>query len=236
MSAVPQTGLGDVVAVIIPCYNAGHRIRPVAEAALLQSPRVLVVDDGSTDGCIDSLNDLPVQVLTLPENRGKGHALLAGFRKILADPAVAAICMLDADGQHDPAEIPRLAAPVLAGEAAFVIGVREFGGSHVPLRSRFGNRVTAWVTRLLLRRRLPDTQCGFRVLSRSFALRVLDTVAGGRYETEMAMIIRAVRDGVPIDSVPIQTRYEPGNASSHFRKFQDSFRIYRRLLAAVLAR
>lgn len=236
MPTDPQSPLDDVLAVIIPCYNAGPRVRPVVEAALRQTPRVLVVDDGSTDGCMDTLDGLPVQRLVLPENRGKGHALLAGFRNVLADPTVAALCMLDADGQHDPAEIPQLAAPVLAHEAAFVIGIREFGGSHVPLRSRFGNRVTAWVTRLLLRRNLPDTQCGFRVLSRSFALRILDSVAGGRYETEMAMIIRAVRDGIPIASIPIQTRYEPGNASSHFRKVQDSVRIYRRLLAAVLAR
>lgn len=225
---------GDRVAIVIPCYNAGHRIRPVVEAALRQSARIIVVDDGSTDESMATLADLPIDRVTLPENRGKGHALLAGFRKALTDPTVAAICMLDADGQHDPAECGRLIAPVLAGEAAFVIGARQFGGHHVPLRSRFGNRITAWVTRLLLRRRLPDTQCGFRVLSRAFAHRVVNTVAGGRYETEMVMIVRAVRDGIPIDSVPIQTRYEPGNASSHFRKLRDSFQIYRRLLAAAL--
>lgn len=224
------------LAVVVPCFNAGDRARPVVVGALGHAGRVFVVDDGSTDGSASALADLPVTILAHPGNRGKGHALRTGLVAALEAPEVTAVCLIDADGQHDPEAIPALSAAVLAGEADLAIGLRQFDRARVPFRSWLGNRVTAWVTRRLLGRDLPDTQCGFRVLSRGFAARVLDTVAGGRYETEMEMLVRAVRDGARLTSVPIETRYEPGNASSHFRKVRDSVRIYARLLAAVLRR
>ena len=223
----------DGLLAIIPCYNAGNRVRAVAEGVLAQSIQLLVVDDGSTDGSAASLRDLPVQYLRIDPNKGKGHALLAGFREALKDPKMVCVCVLDADGQHDPAEIPRLHAAFLETGANLVIGSRVFDGGRVPLRSRFGNKVTVSVTALLLRHRLPDTQCGFRILSRPFLESVLETVHGGRYETEMEIIVKAIREGWSTESVPIRTIYEAGNASSHFRKFHDSYRIYSRLLKAA---
>jgi glycosyltransferase involved in cell wall biosynthesis len=208
-------------------------VRAVAEGVLAQAIRLLVVDDGSTDGSAASLCDLPIQYLRIDPNQGKGHALLAGFREALKDPDMACVCVLDADGQHDPAEIPRLHAAFLATGADLVIGSRVFDGGRVPLRSRFGNKVTVSVTALLLRHRMPDTQCGFRILSRPFLESVLETVHGGRYETEMEIIVKAIREGWSTESVPIRTIYEAGNASSHFRKFHDSYRIYSRLLKAA---
>lgn len=221
----------DILAVV-PCYNAGDRVRPVAVGVLAQCSKLIIVDDGSTDGSIDSLRDLPLDILALTPNRGKGHALLAGLRRALEDPECACICLLDADGQHNPEEIPRLYRAFRESGADLVIGARVFSGGHIPLRSRFGNKATILATALLLRHRLPDTQCGFRLLSRKFAARVLAAVEGGRYETEMAIIALAIREGYPIHSVPISTIYEPGNVSSHFRKFQDSYRIYARLFRA----
>lgn len=234
MDAPPHPTPG--LAAVIPCYNAGARVRPVAEGALARAARVIVVDDGSTDGAAAALADLPVTLIAHARNLGKGHALRTGIAAALEDPAIVAVCLLDADGQHDPAAIPAVAGPVLAGAADLAIGSRRFDKAHVPFRSWLGNRVTARVARLLLRRDLPDTQCGFRALSRAFAGRVLDTVEGGRYETEMEMLVRAVRDGARLAPVPIETRYEPGNASSHFRKVRDSARIYLRLLRAVIRR
>lgn len=228
----PVPVLSPDITAIVPCYNAGARVRPVAEGILAQLQSLIVVDDGSTDGAIDAMRDLPLDIISLTPNRGKGHALLAGIRRALENPACACICLLDADGQHDPAEIPRLYQAFLDTGADLVIGTRVFSGGHIPLRSRFGNKVTILATALLLRRRLPDTQCGFRLLSRNFAERVLAVVDGGRYETEMAIIALAIRERRRIESVPISTIYELGNASSHFRKFYDSYRIYARLFRA----
>ena len=231
MSA-PSTQL----ACVIPCFNAGTRLRPVAEAALRQVERVIVVDDGCTDGCIKQLEGMPVQLERHAQNLGKGHAILTGIRAALDDPATEAVVLLDADGQHDPAAIPAFARRFQESGAGMVIGARVFDGVEVPWRSRFGNAVTAAVTRLLLGERLPDTQCGFRLLSRGFAEQVLLRVRGGRYETEMEMVVMAVRGKAGLASVPIKTIYEPGNASSHFRKVSDSARIYARLLRAVARR
>ena len=224
------------IVAIIPCYNAGARVRPVAEAVLPRVPDVVVVNDGCTDASIASLSGLPLRLVALPQNRGKGHALLAGMAAALEDAAVRWLVLLDADGQHDPAEIPGLLAAAQAQNADLLIGSRVFDGQAVPWRSRFGNTVTVSVTALLLRRRLPDTQCGFRVLSRRYAEAVLRDVAGGRYETEMEIVVKAIREGFTVGSSPIRTLYEAGNASSHFHKLRDSFLIYSRLLRAVLRR
>lgn len=221
---------------IIPCFNAGARVRPVVAGVLGQLPGAIVVDDGSTDGCTEGLADLGARVERLGRNRGKGHALLAGIRAALAEPELHWIILLDADGQHDPAEIPGLLAAAKAQRADLLIGARVFTGQSVPLRSRFGNTVTVTVAGLLLGRRLPDTQCGFRVLSRRFAEAVARDVAPGRYETEMEIIVKAVRENYVVGHSPIQTLYEAGNASSHFHKVRDSFLIYSRLLRAVLRR
>lgn len=228
--------LTDTAAAVIPCYNAGPRVRPVAEGVCGQLGQVLVVDDGSTDGAVAALSDLPLRTVRLDPNRGKGHAILAGLRAALEDPVVEAVLLLDADGQHDPEEIPRFLEAYATERPDLIVGSRVFDEGHVPLRSRFGNKVTVMVTALLLRRRLPDTQCGYRMLSRDFARYVCDTIAGGRYETEMEIIIRAVRTGRKVTSLPIQTLYEEGNASSHFRKIHDSARIYARLFRAALRR
>ena len=221
--------------IIIPCYNAGDRLGRVVAAALPLAARVLVVDDGSTDGCAAPARVPGAEVLVFPKNRGKGHALLAGIEQALADGA-GVVCLMDADGQHDPAELPGMLAAFREGRADLLIGERQFGGAQVPWRSRFGNQTTALISRLLLGRALPDTQCGYRLLSPEFARAVLRHVPGGRYETEMDMLVLAVRGGFRLAYAPIRTVYEPGNKSSHFRKVRDSVRIYARLLRAVLRR
>ncbi len=223
----------ESIGAVIPCYNAGTRLRPVVEGVLAQGVSLIVVDDGCTDDTLDTLAGLDLQIVSHPANRGKGHAILTGLRAALARPETEAVCLLDADGQHDPGELPRLCAAQSAQNADLLIGARVFGGGHVPLRSRVGNEVTAAVSATLLGRRLPDTQSGYRLLSRRFAESVIATVAGGRYETEMEIIVKAVREGWTLASEPIQTIYEADNPSSHFHKLRDSWLIYRRLFGAL---
>lgn len=231
--AAPPTSY-DALACVIPCYNAGARVAQVVANTLRYCPRVIVVNDGSTDGAVESLRTLPITVVDFPVNRGKGHALLAGIREALRHPEVEIICTLDADGQHDPAEIPRLYEIMQREEADFVIGARRFDKQHVPRRSRVGNRVTAQVMQALFGVRMEDTQCGFRMIRRALAEHLVTEVQGGRYETEMQMLLKAFLSGARIVPVPIQTLYEPGNVSSHFRKLRDSLRVLYALLRARL--
>lgn len=220
------------VAAIVPCYNAGSRIRPVAEGILRVLPDLIVVDDGSTDGAAAALSELPVKLVRLPRNRGKGHALCAGFTEALRLPGLAAAVVLDADGQHDPAELPRFIATFRERQADLVIGARVFDAAHVPWRSRFGNQLTAWIVRRLFGHAVGDTQCGYRLLSRPFLEAVAREVSGGRYDTEMEILLKGLEEEWRVSFLPIQTLYETGNPSSHFRKVRDSARIYWRLFRA----
>ncbi len=219
------------LSIVVPCYNAGDRVRPVVESLLQWSMRVLVVDDGSTDGCTEGLAELGATVIRLDPNQGKGFAMLRGFQEALADPSVAYVAIVDADGQHDAAELPRLLDAAIAGDADLLIGSRTFDGPEVPWRSRFGNQLSALVTKWLYGRAIRDTQSGYRIHSRRFLIELLATLEGGRYETEMAILAIALRDGYRVATAPIQTIYEDENASSHFNKLRDTFRIARVCIA-----
>lgn len=219
----------DVV-VIVPCYNAGAAVLDVIERLLAVTKNIIVIDDGSTDGCIEPLRALPVHIIAHAKNLGKGHALLAGYAAALEDPAIQCVASLDADGQHDPEALPGLIASFKSEAADLVIGSREFTGGRVPWRSRIGNQTTVFVVNRLLKRRLPDTQSGYRLLSRSFLETVLPVMKGGRYETEMELLVRAINGGNKIIPVPIATIYAKGNPTSHFKALRDSYRIYRTLL------
>ena len=230
-NARPSLGAGIVG--LVPCYNAGAMIAPVVTRLLELLDHVVVVDDGSTDGAVEALGALPIQLITHEANRGKGHALLSGFRAALDIPNAVGVCVVDADGQHDPNELSALFDAFQREEADLIIGSRVFTSGHVPWRSRFGNHLTAVLTAILLGHRYPDTQSGFRMLSRRFAADVVTTVPGGRYETEMEIFVKAVCGPYRVLPVPIATIYESGNASSHFNKLRDSTLIYYRLMQAV---
>ena len=224
------------LAAVVPCYNAGGRVRAVVQGLEECLDHVYVVDDGCTDGSAQSVDDLGATVVTFPENRGKGFAILEGFRAALGEPGIEAVAILDADGQHDPRELPRLYGVFVKENADLLIGARTFQRGQTPWASWFGNSITAFLTRQLLRQAIPDTQSGYRIHSRRFLDDVLETIPGGRYETEMAILLKAAREDYRLVSEPIQTIYEAGNRSSHFNKLRDSYRIYRTFFRLALKR
>ena len=219
---------------IVPCYNAGDRVAPVVRGLLAQVEQVLVVDDGSTDNATAPLAGLGAKVIRFDANQGKGFAMLAGFRAALENPEMVAAAIVDADGQHDPNELPHLYETLLKEKADLVIGSRAFDESQVPWRSRFGNKLTAAITRILLHQSIVDTQSGYRLHSRRLLEFLVEAVPGGRYETEMEILVKSVRKGFRVVPAPIQTIYEKGNPSSHFNKLRDSLRIYKKLLSVSL--
>jgi len=211
-------------------------LRAVIARTLTHVAHVFVVDDGSTDGAVASLGSMPVRVIAFPENRGKGAALLAGFRAALDIPEIGCVAVIDADGQHDPDELPVLYKAFAESQTDLVVGSRVFDRGSVPWRSWFGNRITVALVAWLLGQRLPDTQSGFRLHSRRFIEDVLEAIPAGRYETEMAILVKAIRGTYRVRSVPIRTIYEEGNPSSHFRPLRDSWRVYWALFLAALRR
>lgn len=225
----------DVI-VIIPCYNAGNRLKKVVDEVLKHSLDVLIVDDGSTDGCVDFLIDYPVNILSFPENRGKGWAIIEGLKKALENHNYRAFCFLDADYQHDPSFLPEFIKKWRNTDADLVIGQRDFRNSKVPIASKVGNIITKFILKFLVGCPIEDTQCGYRLYSRRFAQAVVEEVMPGRYETETEILLLALEKQIKIVSINIPTLYEKGNISSHFRKFYDSIRIMRSIFRYVLIR
>ncbi len=241
MTTSPPTQTGRAafpagLCAVIPCYNAGPRVRSVLEGLRELGVPAVVVDDGSTVPIADEMAEFDVESRRFPANRGKGHALLEGFGAALRRSGVDCVAVLDADGQHDPAELPALHRVFVEQEADLVIGTRRFDAPGVPWNSRLGNTVTARFSAWLLGVNLPDTQCGYRLHSRRLVEAVLSGVRGGRYETEMEILVKAIRLGYTVVPAPIETIYESGNPSSHFRRVGDSIRVFRRLFEAALRR
>ncbi len=235
LAKVESSGpLPPSVTALVPCYNAGARVAKVIEAVLPRMAHVIVVDDGCTDGCIEPLQGLPIRIVRFPANQGKGFALIEGLRTALERPEMECVACIDADGQHDPAELPGLYAAFVRDKADLLVGARTFDRKEVPFRSWFGNTLTRSLFGIVLGARLADTQSGYRILSRRFVESAVKAVPGGRYETELALLAHAIHGGFRLASAPIQTLYEPGNASSHFHKLRDSWRIYRTLFGAAI--
>jgi glycosyltransferase involved in cell wall biosynthesis len=203
-----------VIVGLIPGYNEAPRIGAVVAATREHVP-VLVVDDGSTDGTAERAREAGAVVVRQEPNQGKGAALRAGFRRALADGADA-ILTLDADGQHDPGEIPRFLAAWSAAPSGarpdLVIGARNFR-SMPPLRrlsNVLGRRAFSWA----VGRDIPDNQSGYRLVSRRLAAATVDSDVDG-FAFEVEQITTCLRMGGRIVWVPIRTIY--AGAPSHIR-------------------
>ncbi|MFA4669675.1 glycosyltransferase family 2 protein [Pyrococcus kukulkanii] len=195
--------------IIIPAYNEELTIGSVVTLAKKYGD-VLVVDDGSIDRTSDIAKKAGAITLRHEANKGKGQALKTGFRYALENNYDAVVC-LDADGQHDPDEIPLLLKPILNGEADMVIGSRYLNGAHknIPLYRRLGLWVLNKTTALASGAKITDSQSGFRALNRK-ALENLELSADG-YHVESEMIHKLSEKGLRIVEVPINVRYDVPN-------------------------
>ena len=216
------------ILALIPAYQEGPRIGAVVAAARRHLP-VVVVDDGSTDDTADRAEAAGAMVLRQAPNAGKGAALRAGFRHAL-DGGAPAVVTLDADGQHDPAEIPAFLERFEERRAELIIGQRDLG-SMPPVR-RLSNTVGGLALAVALGRSVPDNQSGYRLIGRTLMRALLDSQESG-FEFEVEMIARCLASGLPLDSVPIRTIYagEPSHIRPwrHFREFVRITRKARRI-------
>ena len=201
------------IVALIPGYQEGPRIAAVVEAASTYLP-VVVVDDGSTDDTAAQAEAAGATVLVQSPNAGKGAALRLGFRHVLGQGAMAVVT-LDADGQHDPAEIPAFLAAFEATGAELVIGRREF--ATMPAIRRLSNTVGGWLFSAAVGRRVADNQSGYRLIGRRLMTALLDSHEPG-FEFEVEMIARCIALGLPIADVPIRTIYE--GEPSHIRPWR----------------
>lgn len=235
-SADPQQALSplDRMALLIPAWKPTQTLpQLIADLESRGFGTILIVDDGSPEACraifAEAAVSTRVQVLRHELNLGKGRALKSGLQHLLTTrPGLTGVVTADADGQHLPEDIERVARELLEGGTRPVLGVRVFDGS-VPLRSRLGNILTRRMFAFLTGVTLRDTQTGLRGLPIGL-LSPLVGLEGERYEYEMTMLAHLCRTGHPPLELPIATVYTERNRGSHFNPVWDSLRIYRVLL------
>jgi glycosyltransferase involved in cell wall biosynthesis len=207
------------ICAVIPTYNNGGTVADVVRGVLRQGLPVIVVDDGSTDDTAQRLEGLEIDRVRHARNQGKGRALKTGLEEARRLGYRFALT-LDADGQHDPADIPALVAA--AGPRTLVIGSRNLTAEGMPAGNTFANRFSNFWFTVQTGRKLPDTQTGFRVypLEDIPSLRLLTS----RYEAELALLVFSAWKNLRIVPVPVRVYY-PEDRVSHFRPFADFSRI-----------
>ncbi len=219
----------SAIIALIPGYEEGPRIEAVVEGARRHLP-VLVVDDGSTDDTAARAEAAGATVIRQVPNAGKGAALRAGFRRAL-DDGVEAVVTLDADGQHDPDEIPRFLAAYERDHPGLIVGRRDF--REMPAVRRLSNTLGGWALSTAVGQGIPDNQSGFRLVGRPLMRALLDSDESG-FEFEVEMIARCIALGLPVGWVPISTIYagEPSHIRPwrHFTEFVRVTRDARRIV------
>ena len=237
----------DRYIALIPAYEPEQKLVSLAADLKKRGFDIVVVDDGSGSGYREIFDELAQQtiVLTHAQNRGKGAALKTGMRYINKYMAYsesvltasgeetvsgrdAVIVTVDADGQHLPDDVRRVADISAQRRDALVLGSRALG-RDIPARSRFGNTVTRHVYSAATGVHVHDTQTGLRAFRRSLIPRLLE-IEGERYEYEINMLMQLAAEGVPVIEERIETVYENNNSGSHFRTLRDSFRVYKEIL------
>lgn len=215
---------------VIPAVNEERTIGTVVLKTQSHVDQVIVVDDGSVDDTAEIAQTAGAQVLPLPHNRGKGAALTEGLRAAIKhSPEI--VVLLDADGQHDPGEIPRLCEPIEAGDADLVIGSRRLKGDGQPSWARIaGRRLLDGATGLVGGSSVGDTQSGFRAVRGELVEDLVPREPGMGVESEM--LVNAARSGLDIEEVDVRSHYPEAN-EPRLPALQHGASVFRSLLRLV---
>ncbi len=190
---------GMRVAVVIPAYNEAKNIASVIISAQKQGDQVIVCDDGSQDMTVEIARRLGAILVEHRTNSGYGAALRSGFEKAIQIGADFVVS-LDADGQHDPSDIPRLLEPLIADKADIVIASRFLNGqSDTPGYRKIGIGVINSIAQSK-KMGVTDSQSGYRAYTREALLRVLPAEMGMAASTEI--LLKAQESGLRIQEVP----------------------------------
>ncbi len=222
----PTAPGGHALLAMIPAYNEAGRIAPVIRALLAQGLPVLVIDDGSHDHTAQVASRAGAEVLQRA-NGGKGTAIIAGCRRAV-ELGYHRVLLLDGDGQHDPAEAPRLIAAARRG-ADLVIGMRMLDLGRQPRHRRCFNRLSSLLVTAAAGQRIRDSQSGYRVCDPRLLLSL--PLAGHKYDLETEMCILAARAGRRVVEVPIRVIYNDKISGVH--PLFDTLRFFRAVFMSL---
>lgn len=199
--------MADLCTVLIPALNAEATL-PTLLQRLKHIPgirRTIVVDDGSADNTAVVAADHGAHVIRHGTNKGKGAALRTGFAAALSDQYTLAVLTMDADLQHDPADVRTFLEACRPDGAQIIVGRRKKLGSGMPLARILSNAITSFLVSARTGYDMPDSQCGYRLIHREVLERVVPESDG--FEAETEMLIRAAKLGFRVGWIPVQTVY-----------------------------
>lgn len=226
----------DII-IVIPSLNPDEKLKATVNSIkAVGFNNILVVNDGSDNRHLKYFpSPEDVTLLNHKVNRGKGAALKTAFRYIKRNmPEIKGIITADGDGQHMPEDIVKCAEALDVNGKTVILGCRDFSGPDVPGRSKFGNKTTSLIFKLLCGMKISDTQTGLR----AFPCGILDLLCeteGQRFEYETNMLIKFKQCGISISEVKINTVYIEENKTSHFHPIKDSIRVYKFIFAYFIS-
>jgi len=214
--------------VITPTYNEAKSIAELVRQICEQNLQPLVIDDGSDDNTAQIAKENGAIVLRSEQNQGKGASLIRGFHYALEQNFDAVITM-DGDGQHLVSDIPYFMRLAAYSDGDIFIGNRMNRPKSMPWLRLGTNKFMSWLISLIAKQKIPDTQCGFRLIKKDVLEKV--NLKTSKYETESEILIQAARLGFKIESVPIKTVY--GSEKSRINPIVDTARFIRFILKQI---
>jgi len=218
---------GSSVCALVPTCNNAASIARVVASIREQGIPVLVVDDGCSDESPRLAREAGAIVIEHPRNLGKGYALFTGWRAA-RDAGFSHAITMDADGQHLAGDIPTLLEAITREPNTLWAGTRGRDVENVSSAARFGRRFSDFMLWAAAADELagerPDSQCGLRAYPVDAVLNL--PMGGGRFETEMEVLVKALWHGIPVRALPISVLYpERAQRVTHFHAWSDNARI-----------
>lgn len=207
--------------ILIPAYNEGNKLGRLLNELKQKKMPILVVDDGSTDNTWSCAKEYATTVIHNEINRGKGMSLKIGIEYLLKNIDFDYVITMDADGQHASGDIDMFLGEARKG-AYLVIGNRMGNASSMPKIRLLTNKFMSWLISRMVKQRIPDTQCGYRLIKKE-VLEGLE-IKTNKFEVDSEIIITTAKKKFPITSIPVETIY----SSDHHSKINpviDTFRF-----------
>ncbi len=215
--------------VVIPAFNEAENILKVISGVKALDIDVIVVNDGSLDETSLMAEKGGAHIIHHSKRCGKGLSLRRGFDYAIKN-GYNIIISMDADGQHDPADIPHFLDKIKGKEFCVVVGNRMDNPKDMPLIRIITNKLMSSVISAVCRQNIPDTQCGYRLFTRD-AISGID-IKANKFEVDSELLVKLARNGFKIESVSIRSIY--GKEKSKIRPIRDTFRFMRFLTRILI--